>query len=78
MNSSEKIFYTPGVLVTLKHDELNSPIMMVKEKQTRTYKRGNELVTEFIGIRVQWFDKNNVLREGVFSTKDLKIYKQNG
>ena len=43
--------------------------------ETNYYTRNGEIVTEFVGIKTQWFDKNNVLREGVFSTKDLKIYK---
>ena len=75
MISEEKIFYIPGTLVTLKHDEMSSPVMLVIDKKTRTYTRNGEIVTEFVGIKTQWFDKNNVLREGVFSTKDLKIYK---
>lgn len=74
-NMEEKIYFTPGTLVVLKHDELNSPVMLVKEKQVRTYVRNSEVITDFIGIKTQWFDKNYVLREGVFSTKDLKFYK---
>lgn len=73
--NEEKTFFTPGTLVVLKHDELNSPIMLVKEKCTKTYKRDSNIITELIGIKTQWFDKNNVLREGIFSTKDLKFYK---
>lgn len=75
MNSEDKTFFTPGTLVTLKHEELNSPIMLVKEKCTKTYKRGSDIITELVGIKTQWFDQNNVLREAVFSTKDLKFYK---
>lgn len=53
MISEEKIFYIPGTLVTLKHDEMSSPVMLVIDKKTRTYTRNGEIVTEFVGIKTQ-------------------------
>jgi uncharacterized protein YodC (DUF2158 family) len=49
--------------------------MYVVEKITQSYKHGNEITNIFKGIKCRWFDKNMVLREAVFSTKDLKFYR---
>lgn len=69
------LFYTPGQLVTLKHKELNSPIMLIQEKVTRQFKQRDQMYNIFKGMKCIWFDKNNVLQEAVFSTKDLELYK---
>lgn len=45
------IYYSPGDLVILKHKELKSPIMLVKEKVTRQFKQGNELCNIFKGLK---------------------------
>lgn len=76
-NIEESLFYYhPGNLVVLKHEELNSPIMLVKEKVTRQFKTDTGNISNiFRGMKCIWFDKNNVLQEAVFSTKDLKLYK---
>lgn len=70
----EKVYFTPGDLVTLKHEELNSPVMIVQEKVTRSYKQGDDVVNIFKGIKCRWFDKNLDLQEAIFSSKDLKHY----
>lgn len=70
-----KTFYNPGDLCVVKHAALSSPVMLVVEKITKTYKRDDEIINDFIGIKCRWFDKNNCLQEAVFSTKDLKHYK---
>lgn len=67
----EKTFFKPGDIVKLKHEQLNSPVMYVVEKVTKTFKHNNELTNIFKGIRCRWFDVNMVLQEAVFSTKDL-------
>lgn len=68
----DKIFYNPGDLVKVKHELNNAPVMYVIEKSTKSIinKSGNK-ETMFLGIKCRWFDTNNVLREGIFSTKDL-------
>lgn len=71
----EKVYFTPGDLVVLKQEELASPIMIVQEKVTRSYKQGDEVINIFKGIKCRWFDKNMVLQEATFSSKDLKHYK---
>lgn len=68
-------YYKPGDLVILKHAELNSPIMLVQEKVTRQFKQGGKICDMFKGMKCIWFDKNNVLQEAIFSTKDLQLYK---
>lgn len=70
-----KTYYNPGDLCVLKHAALSSPVMLVIEKINKVYKKDNETVSDFIGIKCRWFDKNNCLQEAVFSTKDLKHYK---
>lgn len=67
-----RVFYSPGELVTIRHDLENKPVMLVKEKVERSFKdKDGNTNTTFVGIKVQWFDKNQVLREAIFSTKDL-------
>lgn len=69
----DKIYFNPGDIVTIKHDIPNKPIMFVLEKSTRSLynKDTQEKENVFLGIKCRWFDKNQVLQEGLFSTKDL-------
>lgn len=72
MLDSEKIFFNAGQIVRLKHDNLeNVPNMMVVEKVSRSMIKNGERETIFMGIKCRWFDKNGVLQEAIFSTKDL-------
>lgn len=71
----EKVFFAPGDLVVLKHNELNSPVMLVQDKITRQFKQGEELANIFKGMKCIWFSKNGELQEAIFSTKDLKKIK---
>lgn len=72
MLDSEKIFFNAGQVVRLKHDNLtNVPNMMVVEKVSRSMIKNGEKETIFMGIKCRWFDKNEVLQEAIFSTKDL-------
>ena len=46
--------------------------MLVKEKVEKSFKdREGNLSNTFICIKCIWFDKNQVLQEAIFSTKDL-------
>lgn len=69
-----KVFYTPGDIVVLRHESIeNRPAMLVKEKIEKSFKdKTGKLSNTFIGIKCVWFDKNQVLQEAIFSTKDLK------
>jgi len=71
MIDTDKIFFNPGELCTLKHEELNAPIMIVTEKVTKVYKKDNEINNSFVGIKCRWFSTDLKLQEAVFSTKDL-------
>lgn len=72
MLDNEKIFFNAGQIVRLKHDDLdNVPNMMVVEKVSRSLIKNGEKETIFMGIKCRWFDKNEVLQEAIFSTKDL-------
>lgn len=73
MIEEEKIFFNPGDIVKIKHDIDNIPEMYVVEKVVRSVidKNGNK-DNIFIGIKCRWFDNNKVLREAIFSTKDIK------
>ena len=72
MLDSEKIFFNAGQVVRLKHEGLtNVPNMMVVEKVSRSMIKNGEKETIFMGIKCRWFDKNEVLQEAIFSTKDL-------
>lgn len=78
LNKEENVvYYAPGQLVQLRHKELNSPVMLITEKVTKQFKNTeNELASFFVGMRTIWFDKNNCLQTGVFSTKDLELYNK--
>jgi uncharacterized protein YodC (DUF2158 family) len=65
--NTDKVYFVPGDLVTVKHELPNKPIMWVKSKETKMIKDANA----FMGMRCQWFDASNVLHEAIFSTKDL-------
>jgi hypothetical protein len=46
--------------------------MYVLEKITRNITTKDGIADNvFLGIKTRWFDKNQVLREAIFSTKDL-------
>lgn len=72
-NLDNRLYFTAGDIVTVKHDIPNKPVMWVLEKSTRNMKNSetNTYETVFLGIKCRWFDKNGDLQEGVFNTKDL-------
>lgn len=67
------VFYNPGDLCQVRHNVQNKPVMWVVEKVSRSLynKETNEKENMFLGIKCRWFDKNQVMQEGLFSTKDL-------
>lgn len=70
METDEKIYLTPGTLVTIKHEIPNKPeVMWVVRKSQMTIKKDNS--NNFLGMVCRWFDKNQCLQEATFSTKDL-------
>lgn len=72
MENNDKTFFTPGQVVILRQEIDNKPKMIVIEKVTKNFmNKDNDKSSLFVGIRCAWFDKNQVYREGIFSTKDL-------
>lgn len=72
VSNSEKVFYTPGDLVIVKHGLENRPVMLVKGKVQKLVRNDdNNNKVEFLGIKCIWFNKNQELQEAVFNTKDL-------
>ena len=68
----DRIYFSPGDLVRVRHDIDFVPTMWVIEKTNRNVKNANgDLEPIFLGIKCRWFDKNSCLREAIFSTKDL-------
>lgn len=66
----DKIYFTPGELVTVRQELPNKPIMLVVGKETVAFKL-SERADQFKGMRCRWFTKDGFLQEAVFSTKDL-------
>lgn len=65
----DKIYFTPGQLVVLKHDLPNKPVMMVVRKETSIFKNTGDNILR--GIRCRWFTTDGTLQEAIFNTKDL-------
>lgn len=69
-----RVYFAPGDLVKVRHKIENVPVMFVVEKTTRNLRNREtgDIETMFLGIKCRWFDKNGVLQEATFSTKDLE------
>lgn len=65
----DKVYFTPGQLVILKHDLPNKPVMMVVRKETSIFKNTGDNILR--GIRCRWFTTDGTLQEAIFNTKDL-------
>lgn len=66
----EKIYFMPGMLVTLKQNIPNKPIMLVIKKETSMFKNQDNTLK---GIKCRWFTKDGLMQESIFNTKDLII-----
>lgn len=68
-------FFSPGDLVTVKHNVPNKPVMWAVEKSSRTVKNSETGLYEtmFLGIKCRWFNEQGDLQEAVFNTKDLQL-----
>lgn len=71
MSEQDKIFFLPGMLVTLKQDIPNKPIMIVVKKDTFVFKHSDNKDPILRGIKCRWFTKEGLLQEAIFNTKDL-------
>lgn len=69
----EKTFFVAGDVVEVRHDIENKPKMFITEKITKSFKdKDGNVENIFVGLKAKWFDKNQVLQEAIFSTKDLQ------
>lgn len=68
--NEEKVFFSPGDVVTLKQDIPNKPTMIVHrvERSIIRNKEGKDILK---GIKTRWFTKDGLLQEAIFSSKDL-------
>jgi uncharacterized protein YodC (DUF2158 family) len=69
IENTDKIFFIPGDVVTIKHDLNYKPTMLVKSKETKTFK--DTAGAYFVGIRCFWFTGDGLYQEQIFNTKDL-------
>lgn len=69
----EKIYFVAGDIVEVRHNIENKPKMFVTDKITKSIKdKDGNIENVFLGLKCRWYDKNQVLHEAIFSTKDLK------
>ena len=72
MEITDKIFFMPGDVVTLKQDIPNKPIMLVLKKETYIFKNKTDNKEPILkGIKCRWFTTTGEMQEAVFNTKDL-------
>lgn len=75
MMESDKIYFLPGDVVTIKHIR-SAPVMIVKGKETKMV-RPSELDEKkgFLqGIKCFWFTTDGLYQEQTFNTKDIIFY----
>ena len=65
-----KIFFTPGDIVTLRQELPNKPTMIVHRIE-KVLLRGKGDDSALKGIRCRWFTTSGELCEETFNTKDL-------
>ena len=78
IDNVNKVFFTPGDVVQIKHDLPFKPIMLVKGKETKMVRSDDTASSHFIGIKCFWFTTDLLYKEEIFSTKDLTHYKDEG
>ena len=72
-NELDKIYFVAGDIVEVRHNIDNKPKMFVTDKITKSIKdKDGNIENIFLGLKCKWYDKNQVLHEAIFSTKDLK------
>lgn len=72
MFDTDKQFFLPGDMVTIRQKLPNSPTMLVVKKVTRTIRTGDVKNDYFQGILCRWFTTQGLIQEAVFNTKDIQ------
>lgn len=73
MEQEEKFYFTPGMVVTLKQNVPNKPVMIVDRKKSMTIRNEGDSSKILQGIVCRWFTDNGFIQEATFSTKDLEL-----
>lgn len=71
--SKEKIYFSPGDVVTIRQNIPYKPIMLVKGKVQKTIRNSENSSNHFQGIECIWFTVNGELQKSTFNTKDLEF-----
>lgn len=66
---TDKVYFVPGDVVTIKHDIANKPEMLVQTVDKSTIHSDKGIL---LGVTCIWFSKDMVLQKNRFSTKDIK------
>jgi hypothetical protein len=75
---TEKVFFSAGDIVTLKHDIGDKPKMLIQSVDKTVMPRlntGGEKKPALLGVTCIWFSTDLVLQSHRFSTKDLEKVK---
>lgn len=74
----EKIYFSAGDLVMIKHDIPNRPVMVVKSVDKITMPQKTHVTSRIdtppgglLGVTCFWFSNNMELQQTRFNTKDL-------
>lgn len=65
----EKIFFSSGDIVEIKHDISNKPRMVVQTIDKLPMKEGDRV--SLLGVTCIWFSSDHKLQKSRFSTKDI-------
>lgn len=66
-----KLFFSPGDVVKVKHNIPNVPNMYVVKKAFGYNIKDSDKA--FNGMLCRWFSSDHKLQEGIFNTKDLEL-----
>lgn len=72
MEQEDKFYFVPGMVVTLKQDIPNKPVMIVDRKKSVTIRDGKDSNKVLQGIVCRWFTTDGYIQEASFNTKDLQ------
>lgn len=71
----DKLYFEAGMVVTLRQDIPNKPMMIVQGKHASLFKDGDSKKGLLKGIICIWFTKDGLLQKEIFNTKDLILVK---
>ena len=75
MKEEDKLYFEAGMVVTLRQNIPNKPMMIVQGKHASLLKDGDSKKGLLKGIICIWFTKDGLLQKEIFNTKDLVLVK---